>query len=294
MGGRLGAGACALAVGCAVVLAGAALAGTAGAAGTPRAAAGRVVDGSGRAAGAAPSGNLIYHDGHVVGNVKLIGVVWDSWTYDGRVPRDAGPRTLSTYFTALAASPFVDQLHEYSAAGQSIGRGSFAGWYTIHPAAANNGASVTDAQIRRVVANQIAQGHLPAPTGNRVYVLFFRKGQTVLQGGGDSVHTFCAYHDSVPTPVHQAYFVVMPYQVDTRGCSNGDGNAFDDVTFIAAHEIAETITDPANGGGWWDNQTFMENGDICRREPAVRFTGFDGQSYVVQSEWSNRLGACVL
>lgn len=55
---------------------------------------------------------------------------------------------------------------------------------------------------------------------------------------------------------------------------------------ITSHELAEAITDPVPGAGWYDNQ-FGEIGDFCNIQPKT--LGI----YTVQKIWSARANQCV-
>jgi hypothetical protein len=74
------------------------------------------------------------------------------------------------------------------------------------------------------------------------------------------------------------------------GCASAaDGTSlsqFDALTTVSSHEVAEAITDPVPGSGWYDDAN-GEIGDIC----AWQTTPLDG--YVVQQEWSNAANSCV-
>ena len=86
----------------------------------------------------------------------------------------------------------------------------------------------------------------------------------------------------------------------------------DVATKYLSHELSETLTDPVNGGGWWDNSSGNEDGDNCNffgatvdpqnsSNPnafgpvlggsAAAGTLFDqiinGDHYYTQTEWSN-------
>ena len=56
--------------------------------------------------------------GHLLSNVEVTAV------FDGNVPQ-AGQ--LTNFLNQVVDSPYLDQLGEYSAGGQTIGRGSFSG-----------------------------------------------------------------------------------------------------------------------------------------------------------------------
>ena len=152
-------------------------------------------------------------------------------------------------------------------------------------------------------------------------------GVTVTLEGAASCQQFCGYHDSHDGSL---FYAVVPYG-DCAGCELA-GTVFDSMTVIASHELCEAITDPIPGSGWYDDVN-GEIGDICEgsnkviNTVAVRAaasTTFKakvsatvvidgtapvnltvtltpsacpppppGQSYTVQTEWSNAKGACV-
>ena len=60
----------------------------------------------------------------------------------------------------------------------------------------------------------------------------------------------------------------------------------DALTSVCSHELAEAITDPVPGEGWYDD-TSGEIGDICAWQN--KRLG----AYEVQLLWSNRARACV-
>jgi hypothetical protein len=100
-------------------------------------------------------------------------------------------------------------------------------------------------------------------------------------GGGRSCQTFCGYHDAIEDAI---FYAVLPYP----GCGGCVGNLaeFDALTSTASHELAEAITDPVPGTGWYDD-THGEVGDICAWK--TKRLG----EYVVQLEWSNNATDCI-
>ena len=65
---------------------------------------------------------LTYYGGHVLSHVKVDVVVWDSWSYGKTVPL-TGTRSISSFFTGITASKYLDWLSEYDTPTQHIGRG---------------------------------------------------------------------------------------------------------------------------------------------------------------------------
>jgi len=82
------------------------------------------------------------------------------------------------------------------------------------------------------------------------------------------------------------------------GC--GGNTWFNNQTSVASHELIETITDAEVGLAtvvgkplaWYDSAN-GEIGDICNASQGS-FTGADGKTYTVQTEWSNQKNACIV
>ena len=80
------------------------------------------------------------------------------------------------------------------------------------------------------------------------------------------------------------YYAVVPYP-NCAGCL-GNLGPLDALTSVCSHELAEAITDPVPGQGWY-NDTNGEIGDICAWQNKKL------GAYEVQLLWSNRAQACV-
>jgi hypothetical protein len=238
--------------------------------------------------------HLDYYGGRVLGHVKVDIVVWDRWSY-GRSARLTGRRSIESFLAAITASPYVDWLGEYDTPTQHIGRGTVEGVYTVHPPAADDGATISDNQINDALRSLIAGKQLPKPSTTRLYAIFFPSKQTISTSGGDSANDFCAYHDTTTSGRSTVYYAVMPYEVGNRGCKMAS-TPFDSLTTVVSHELLEGITDPGvglNRVAWYDGDN-GEIGDICAFSSAsARVAGTDGASYTVQRAWSNRRRACV-
>ena len=207
-----------------------------------------------------------------------------------------GAKSVSSFFSGITASSYVDWLSEYNTPTQKIGRGTLDGVYTVHPPAADNGSVVTSAQIADGLKSLIKAGVLPKPSTTRLYAVFFRSGQEISTLFGNSTDDFCAYHDSFASGSSTVYLAVIPYEVGNRGCKPAS-TTFDNVTTIVSHELVESITDPGvgiNKVAWYD-QANGEIGDICAgvSKPAT-VVGGDGVRYMVQREWSNSSRSCIV
>ena len=261
----------------------------------------------------APAGaHLAYFGGRVVSNIQVVQVIWGPGSYISQVTSTASP-SMATFYQGVLNSPYVDWLTEYNTntqsgpnSNQTIGRGSFSTQVTITPAAANNGTTITDAQIQAELSAQIQAGTLPAPThdaagnNNTYYAIFFPHGKVITQGGGSSCSVFCAYHGTIANAggAGEVYYGVHPDFQAGSGCESGCGSAstvFGNYTHVASHELIETVTDAEVGLATtfapplaWYDQTNGEIGDICNAQQGT------AAGFVVQKEWSNADGACVL
>jgi hypothetical protein len=80
------------------------------------------------------------------------------------------------------------------------------------------------------------------------------------------------------------------------GCGT-DPQLFNNFTSVTSHELVESITDPDVGNnGWGDANLQMEIADLCQGSVPEQGTviGGNGQTYVVQQEFSNAANNCVV
>jgi uncharacterized protein (TIGR03382 family) len=273
---------------------------------------------------------LRYYGGKVIPNVKVYQVNWTA----------GGQRDMSAFFGAVTDSSYLDWLNEYSTnvpvqvgaragvqgTGQFVGRGVFAGSFTITPSPGNSGGTqrcggavttnccwpdvvpaagavcVADAQIADELKKQIVAGQLPPPDENTLYFVYFPASiVTSLQGHSACVAGgFCGYHSTWTDPLSRqsVYYAVMPSHENGSGCDLGCGDqvlttAFDKVSETSSHELAEAITDPEVGVGafvdfplGWYDVNNAEIADICDRSAHATVNGF-----VVEPLFSNKVSA---
>ncbi len=237
---------------------------------------------------------LTDYGGPLISAPKVYAVLWGAGTFFPQL----GDGEAASFFGGVLQSSYVDWLSEYDSASQTIGRGSFVGPpISITPSPTNNGSQIDDAaNIAPELEAQIAARHLPTPDANTIFVLYFRQGQVITEGGMNSLTGFCAYHNSISAAPSNIRYAVMPY-IDNLGC--GTDSAWDNMTAVASHELIETMTDPDGGLastyapplGWY-NASYGEIGDLCNAQHA-RVVGGDGGTYVVQKQWSNTEHACI-
>jgi hypothetical protein len=224
---------------------------------------------------AAPS--LTYRGGPLLSAVQIFTFFWgDGW--QGQ-PQAGLMAPIVAFFDYVVASPLIDQLAEYGAAGTQIGHGANLGATQISGAL---GSSVDDSAIQQLIQQEISSNSaVPKPTPNSLYFVFAPPGVAVSLGGSSSCSTFCGYHNDINA---QIFYAVMPYP-DCTGCT-GSLAALDALTSTTSHELCEAITDPIPGQGWYDDSN-GEIGDICAWQ--TKKLG----AYTVQLEWSNQAGRCI-
>jgi hypothetical protein len=252
------------------------------------------------------SHTLTYYGGPVVSNINVVKVLYGTGTYQPFVS-GTGAGTLSAFYHDVVGSTYFAWLNnDYKTKTQAIGYGTFAGDYMVTPSAANNGATITDANIQAEVLAQIASGALPAPTDNTYYAIHFPKGKKIQQGSSYSCQSggFCAYHGTIKssqTAKGGILYGVLPDNSSGSGCDAGCGTStpFNNWTSVSSHELIETVTDPFVGLATtyasplaWYNKTYGEIGDICNAQQGTITAG--GVTYTVQKEWSNSKNACIV
>jgi Bacterial Ig-like domain (group 3) len=270
---------------------------------------------------AIPGAHVDYFGGPVISNVHIVQVLYGTGSFLPNIAGTATP-TLGQFFTDVTQSSLMDMLNEYSNVGitaadgtagtnQTIGHGFYDGLFTITPAAANNGLTITDNQIQSELLSQVTAGNLPAPlidaqgNNNTLYMVYFPPGKTITAGGTSScvMGGFCAYHNSTDGTFssHRLFYGVMPDVQPPSLCSLGCGSGllFDIVTNVTSHEFSEAVTDadvgPANALARplaWVDPVNSEIGDICVGRQ--RTISANGHGYSVQTEFSNLQEDCVV
>jgi MYXO-CTERM domain-containing protein len=288
---------------------------------------------------------MSYEGGQVISNVQVVPVFW---TYGGQTVDSTVTAWAPPYISALVDSPFLDLLSEYGTTSQggqqSVTRGTTLAARTITPTVAT-AATVPDADIAKELAAQVKAGKLPAVTNdangnpNTLYVLFFAPGNTITMGSGSNASTscvaFCGYHGSgTPTAGGPTYVyavipdlsVIQTYALPDGGsvtepCGYGcayDAPAKPEVDWFngtISHEIAESVSDPINFGGWYDQSNTAyacagsesqnqpgggEIGDVCvgfwddqyGQGECEDTVTVPGTNVAAQQMWSNALNGC--
>jgi hypothetical protein len=249
---------------------------------------------------------LTYRGGPLLKAVEVTAVFLGDWTA-------AQAQPITTFLASIVPSSYLDALSEYN-----VGHGSYKGsvilpWSGTPPppppppptpqgclpmlgllplglimgAVGGRGlapaapTSITDADIQSRLNAAISAGTLPPKNANTLYMVYVQSGVAVVMSDGSaSCSYFCGYHDSDGSGM---YYGVIPYP-DCAGCI-GSLAAFDALTSVTTHELAEACTDAVPGTGWYDDAN-GEIGDICA------WSNRTLNGYTVQLEWRNSLNAC--
>jgi len=238
----------------------------------------------------AAGGPVNYYGGPVIGNVKVVSVMW------GTGVSSTISKAIPGFSQALVNSSFVDQMSQYDTTGpgingmpgtqQHIARGSYLGQKVITPK--NTAKTLTDADIQTELLYQISSGSLPPHDLNTFYMIYFPSAVKIKLDGSTSCLGFGAYHSAVYSQVNDAnvFYSVEP------DCRMGLGN----ITVAASHEFVEAMTDaiptPGSSPAYpqaWNNSTGYEVGDLC--SGSGKLTA-GSKSWTVTQYWLNSKAAC--
>jgi hypothetical protein len=220
---------------------------------------------------------LTYRGGPLLSEVQVFVFFWgDAWQQD---PQVALVQQINSFFDYVLTSEMMDELAEYSVPGSAISHGTRTGSIELTTAPPSN---VSDGDLKQLIQQEISSDPaVPQPNSSSLYFVFLPPGVSVGMDGGASCVNFCGYHNDIDG---QVFYAVMPYP-DCAGCTSGL-SVIDALTATTSHELAEAITDPIPGQGWYDDQN-GEIGDICAWQ--TKKLG----DYTVQLEWSNNAGRCL-
>jgi hypothetical protein len=253
---------------------------------------------------------VTYNFGHLLSNVEVT-AEFDGAAWSSNTTYQAEAGQLTNFLNQIVDSPYVDQLGEYSAGGQTIGRGSYSGTDSVNATTrsevfgGNSYTTTDDSDIRSMLNYEITLGRVPAPDGNRLYVVYVQPNTVVnalavpgvyevsngANAPGPGAKAFSGYHSSATDNAGNTYYyavVVDPSgyaPTSPLGIPGGLSN-LQYATITSSHEIAEAITDPA-ANGW--SGSGGEIGDITQSNvpPGGAITTEDG--FTVQKEWSDWL-----
>ena len=237
------------------------------------------------------AGAMLYYGGTVMENAKVVSVMW-------------GPNVPATtvagipgFTAAMVNSTYMDPLSQYDTTlnaqdgrpgtQQHIGRGTFVGQVQITPR--NTKTTLTNDDIRKELKYQIKTGALPKQNPNMLYMVYFPQGVTITLDGLRSCIDYGAYHfATIETDINKKniYYSVEP------ACNY----SFNTITYIAAHEFVEAVTDniPTPGSNpafpqAWNTSNGYEVADICSASGQLTA---GGKSYTVTQYYLNTTAKC--
>lgn len=188
------------------------------------------------------------------------------------------------YLSALVGGSYMDMLDN---AGYGVGRGT-ANTGVVDNISINKSADLTDAQIQSDLQTLIASSGsgLQAPDANRLYMVYVEPGVVVQMGSATSQTSFLGYHGAFADGGNVIHYAVMPApgSPNPTASSQGFASAFDELTSVSSHELAEAVTDPNvnySTMGWYDFQLNGEIADLAEGHEST-ITGPNGTQYVVQ------------
>lgn len=226
--------------------------------------------------------SVVYGGGPILDHVQIETVFYGrQWYTDPVLYQSTG--TIDGYFSDVTQSSYMDLLNEYG-----VGQGNFLDG-VINLGNPPRGSVVDDTEIQTMLDTGIRLGYFDAPTPNQLYFVFTPPNVLVTAGEGDSQHEFLGYHTTFYDPAFGSiYYAVIPHPI---GNSDIWGfTAFQQLTTVSSHELAEAATDPDCQTGWQDSVVGIEGeiGDLA--------TGYYGllDGYVVQAEYSNYYGGPVI
>ena len=193
-----------------------------------------------------------YLGGEVVSKPEIVVVYW------GTQPTGLKNR-LDRFYSQIVSSNYFDLLAEYNTPQQTIGTPRFIGSFQINEG--RRAKAIDTIAISRGIDQHILSGRLPQPNANTIYMVHFGRSTPPAMGtnilgnviGANIGEGFCAYHFTARTqvpitpPLLYAYgpkirIAVVPEASKISGCRST--TVLDSATFLASHELVETITNP--------------------------------------------------
>lgn len=161
--------------------------------------------------------------------------------------------------------------------------------------------SVSENGIWTIVKNALSGGKLPVDPNGVYFVLTDASVRVSGSGGGGFCSSYCGWHTynyygTAQTPIKFS-FVGNPQTLCpvTCGSSGPSGDFSDAVLTIAAHELAETVSDPQLNA--WYFPSGNENADQCAWQYGTTSTAPNNKEYnvvvgtkkyLIQQNWANR------
>lgn len=230
------------------------------------------------------TGTLVDQGGDLITAPQVYAVAFSTATGSlapstGFVVAPSSP-VLPALVNAALSGPYAQWwMSEYSRPGQAITAGTFAGVVTLANPTLATATQISNDQIANALDAASQAGQLSVGP-NSIFVVLLRAHQVVVTATGASTDTFCAYHASVTysnasqSPI---VYAVMPDQsvADNPGSAHAaacalagpTATATQDFSTTLAHELVESVTDPASPRAW-SSAAGDELADICENNTA--------------------------
>lgn len=242
----------------------------------------------------AAGNNLNYNGGPVMGGTTNVFAIF--WEPTGNVSSNYNS-LIERYFGDVGGSSLYNNNTQYSDSNGNVPSNSvLAGTFvdtTAYPE-----SPLLDSDIQNEVTNaQNANGWTSGI--NNIFFVFTEAGQDICFDSTQSQcasNTFCAYHNFFGT---DTIYATMPYAA-SFSCNPGSSPNADDADQtinVASHEQMEAATDPLLNA--WTDSSGQEIGDKCNfmfgpLDAQGGDVNFNGDEYILQEEWDNQAGGCVL
>jgi hypothetical protein len=201
---------------------------------------------------------VTFHGGPVLPNVDVQGLYYGSdWWNNSYYYNQTG--YLDGFLNNVVHSTYMDMLNN---AGYGVSRGSFEhGW--VNGVGLDKSQYLGDGQIRNAIVGNINAGHLKAPLGNQLYVVFVEDNVVVGNSQSNSSNAFLGYHNSFLSwtvyGVNRIRYAVIPY-AGGKNLQWSFLSTLGSMTLTTSHELAEAVTDPDPTSGW--NDDAYQNGEV--------------------------------
>ena len=153
----------------------------------------------------------------------------------------------------------------------------------------NTSKSLTNADVANELKGQIASGALPPQDPDTLYMVYFPADTSISIDGLKSCVHFGAYHFASITKKMKPDNIIYSVEPDC-------GYSFNTITFIAAHEFVEAMTDaiptPGSNPAYpqaWNTSNGYEVADLCSNSGNL-VAG--SKTYSVSQYYLNTTGAC--
>lgn len=174
---------------------------------------------------------------------------------------------------------------------------------------------LTAGQLQTELSSYVQAHNLPVGINTEYFMLTPQGVGTCADSTHCAYSTYCGYHTAFGPASNPVVLADMPWQSGVRGCDVTGSHSLhttgiDPVVNTFSHELAETMTDPLPGLGWFGSGGGSDEiGDKCAFQFSVgqqadKSTGLphtstayyntvlNGHDYLLQMEYDNRAGGC--